>query len=127
MQVKFQGSFTNGIYFSTKVSNILSRVNGQSGCMERRQSVVTNWSGLWLLRHTLLAASNCGVVAVCPHLESATSSSSLVSPLSAAVHLVVAAVSSEIADAAAETALTAVVNSATVAELLPVMLAFFIS
>ncbi len=35
-----------------------------------------------------------------------------------AARLVVAAVSSEIADAAAETALTAVVNSATVAELL---------
>ncbi len=35
-----------------------------------------------------------------------------------AVRLVVAAVSSEIADAAAETALTTVLNSATVAELL---------
>jgi hypothetical protein len=62
-----------------------------------------------------------------PLLESAAASSSLVSSLSAAVRLVVVAVSSEIADAAAETALTTVVNSATVAELLPVLLAFFIS
>jgi hypothetical protein len=46
MRVKFQGSFTNGIYFSAKVSNILSRVNRKSGRMERRQSAVSNQSGL---------------------------------------------------------------------------------
>ncbi len=51
-------------------------------------------------------------------------SSSLVPPSSVAVHLVVAAVSSEIADAAAETALTTVVDSATVTELLLVLLVF---
>jgi hypothetical protein len=62
-----------------------------------------------------------GLLQFCPHLELTIASSSLVSPLSAAVHLVVAAVSSEIANAAAETALTAFVNSATVAELLLVL------
>jgi hypothetical protein len=56
-----------------------------------------------------------------PHLESANALSSMVSPLSAAVRLVVMAVRSEIADAAAETALTVVINSATVAELLLVL------
>jgi hypothetical protein len=48
----------------------------------------------------------------------------MVSPHSAATRLVVAAVSSEIADAAAKTALMAVVNSTTVAELLLVLLEF---
>jgi hypothetical protein len=69
-----------------------------------------------------------GLLWLRPHLESTAASSSLVSSFSAAVHLVVVAVSSEIADAAAETALTADVNSATVAELFLVMLVlFFIS
>jgi hypothetical protein len=51
----------------------------------------------------------------------------LVSPHSAAARLVVAAVSSEIAKAAAETVLTAVVNSATVAELLLVFPGFLVA
>jgi hypothetical protein len=51
-----------------------------------------------------------------PHLELAAASLLLDSPFSAAVRLVVAAVSSEIAKAAAETALTADLNSATVAD-----------
>jgi hypothetical protein len=59
-----------------------------------------------------------------PHSELLAASLSLVSPSPVAVHLLVAAVSSEIADAAAETALMADVNSATVAELLLVLLVF---
>jgi hypothetical protein len=65
-----------------------------------------------------------GLSRLCPHSGSTIASLSLVSPHSAAVHLVVAAVSSEIADAAAETVLTAVVNSAAVAELLLVLQEF---
>ncbi len=68
MRVKFQGSFTNGIYFSAKVSNVMSWVNCKLGGTERRQSAVSNWSILLLFRHPLLAASNCGVVVVpSPH------------------------------------------------------------
>jgi hypothetical protein len=71
-----------------------------------------------------------GVLRLRPHSGSPIASLSLVSPHSAAARLVVAAVSSEIADAAAETALMAAVNSATVAELLlvlPEFLAAFIA
>ncbi len=71
-----------------------------------------------------------GLLRLCPHSGSPIASLSLVSPHLAAVRLVVAGVSSEIADAAAETALTAVVNFATVAELLlvfPEFLAAFIA
>jgi hypothetical protein len=64
VRVKFQGSFTNGIYFSTKISNVPLRVNRKLGCMECRQSAVSNQSGLWLLRHMLLAASNCRVIVI---------------------------------------------------------------
>ncbi len=56
-----------------------------------------------------------------PHGGTTIASMSLVSPHSVAARLVDAAVSSEIADAAAETALMAVINSATVAELLLVL------
>jgi hypothetical protein len=64
VRVKFQGSFTNGIYFSSKVSNVLLRVNRKLGRAEHRQSAVSDRSGLWLLRHILLMASNCSVIAV---------------------------------------------------------------
>ena len=62
-----------------------------------------------------------GLLRFRPHLELANASSSLVSQLSAAEHLVVSAVSSEIPVAAAETVLMAVVNYTTVAELLLVL------
>ena len=67
-----------------------------------------------------------GLLQFHPHMElvAAFRSSSLVTPSSAMVCLVVTAVSSEIADAAAETALMADVNFATVAELLLVFLVF---
>ena len=84
--------------------------------MECRQSAVSNWSGLWLLRHVLLMAGNCRVIAVMSPFGFAYCITVMVSPHSAATRLVVAAVSSEIADAAAKTALMAVVNSAKVAE-----------
>jgi hypothetical protein len=69
-----------------------------------------------------------GLLRFHPHLEPAAASSSLVSPTSAVSLLLVVAVSSEISHAAAETALMADVNSASVAELFLVMLVlFFIS
>ncbi len=71
-----------------------------------------------------------GLLQLHPHLGSTIASLSLVSTHSVAVRLVVTAVSSEIAYAAAETALTAVVNSATVAEVLlvcPQFLAAFLA
>jgi hypothetical protein len=64
MRVKFQGSFTNGIYFSAEVSNVPHRVNRKSGFTERRQSTVSGQSGFGFLRHVLLMASNCRVIAV---------------------------------------------------------------
>ncbi len=75
-------------------------------------------------------ASNCRVIAVTSPFGFSNCITFLVSPHSAAARLVVAAVSSEIADAAAETAFMAVVNSATVAEILlvfPEFLAAFIA
>ncbi len=124
MRVKFQGVFTDGIYFSTEVSNVMSRVNCKSCHMERRQSTVSSWSVLLLFRHAPLVASTAGLSRFRPHTGSVAAfwSSSLVPPSSAAVRLVVVAVSSELADAAAETALMAVVNSAAVTELLLVFL-----
>ncbi len=78
-------------------------------------------SGPRLLRQVLLTASNHGVIAV-------TSPFGFINRITVIDHFTLsgsvlggAAVSSEIAEAAAETALTAVVNSATVAELLLVL------
>jgi hypothetical protein len=67
-----------------------------------------------------------GLLQFHPHLKLTIASLSLVSLLSAAVRLVVAAVSSEMAYAAAETAIRMVVNSATVAELLLVLPGVFL-
>ena len=39
MGVKFQGSFTSGTYFRTKVSNIMSRVNYQSNSSKGRYTM----------------------------------------------------------------------------------------
>ncbi len=64
MRVKFQGSFTNGIYFSAEVSDIALWVIRKSGRTERRQSTVSGQSCLWFLRHVLLMASNCRVIVV---------------------------------------------------------------
>ena len=40
MGVKFQGNFTIGTYFRTKVSNIMSRVNCQSNSLKSRYTIV---------------------------------------------------------------------------------------
>jgi hypothetical protein len=58
------GYYTNGIYFSAKVSNLPLKVNRKPGRTERRQGAVSNQSGPWLLRHVVLTASNCRVIAV---------------------------------------------------------------
>ncbi len=39
MGVKFQGSFTSGTYFRTKVSNITSRVNCQSNSLKGKYAI----------------------------------------------------------------------------------------
>ncbi len=127
MRVKFQGSFTNGIYFGAKVSNVPLRVNRKLGRMERRQGAVSNQSGLWLLRHVLLMASKCRVIAVTSPFGFSNRINVNGLSTSAAARLVVAAVSLEIANAAVETVLTAVVNSATVAELLLVFPEFLVA
>jgi hypothetical protein len=64
MRVKFQGNFTNGIYFSAEVSNVPLRVNRKLGYTKHRQNTVFGWSGLWILKQVLLTASNCRVIAV---------------------------------------------------------------
>ena len=124
MRVKFQGKFTDGIYFSAKVSNIMSRVNPKLGRTERRQSAASGQSILLLLGTLPWRPASVGLSQFRPHTGSVAAiwASSLVPLSSVAVRLVVAAVSSEIADAAAETALMAVVNSATVAKLVMVVL-----
>ncbi len=89
--------------------------------MERGQRAVSGQSKSSPLRHVLLMASNPRVIPV------ATPSGLIiiVTSQSVAAHLVDATVSSEIAEAAAETALTADVNSAAVAEVLLVLAGLF--
>ncbi len=124
MRVKFQGGFTIRIYLSTKISSITLRVNHESGHAEHRQGIAPMGQFFCFLGSRSWQPASAGSPRCLPHEESLPSfkSSSLVLLSSVAVCLVVVAVSSEIADAAADTVVMADVNFATVAELLSVFL-----